>query len=126
MPLALQPRTDASSPTNDAGLLAWSSSPYSEPRIWGRRYSTQNTRRGLQHQSSTQQWSWSSGTNNAGLGFPALVYETSTMSRCTGKERDTESGLDYFGARYYGNSMGRFMSPSIRRSTIYWNTCNFR
>ena len=22
----------------------------------------------------------------------------------TGKERDTETGLDYFGARYYGNS----------------------
>jgi RHS repeat-associated protein len=32
-------------------------------------------------------------------------------SRYTGKERDTESGLDYFGARYYGSSMGRFMSP---------------
>jgi len=29
----------------------------------------------------------------------------------TGKERDTESGLDYMEARYYGSSMGRFMSP---------------
>ena len=29
----------------------------------------------------------------------------------TGKERDTESGLDYFGARYYGSNMGRWMSP---------------
>ena len=29
----------------------------------------------------------------------------------TGKERDIESGLDYFGARYYGSSMGRFLSP---------------
>jgi RHS repeat-associated protein len=29
----------------------------------------------------------------------------------TGKERDSESGLDYFGARYYGSSMGRFQSP---------------
>ncbi|WP_044176066.1 RHS repeat-associated core domain-containing protein [Granulicella mallensis] len=29
----------------------------------------------------------------------------------TGKERDTESGLDYFGARYYGSNIGRFMSP---------------
>ena len=28
-----------------------------------------------------------------------------------GKERDAESGNDYFGARYYGSSMGRFMSP---------------
>jgi RHS repeat-associated protein len=29
----------------------------------------------------------------------------------TGKERDSESGNDYFGARYFGSSMGRFMSP---------------
>ncbi len=29
----------------------------------------------------------------------------------TGKERDTESGNDYFGARYYASNMGRFMSP---------------
>jgi len=29
----------------------------------------------------------------------------------TGKERDSESGLDYFGARYYGNSLGRFITP---------------
>lgn len=29
----------------------------------------------------------------------------------TGKERDQESGLDYFGARYYASNMGRFMSP---------------
>ena len=29
----------------------------------------------------------------------------------TGKERDTESGNDYFGARYYASSMGRFVSP---------------
>ena len=32
-------------------------------------------------------------------------------SRYTGKERDTESGNDYFGARYFGSSMGRFLSP---------------
>jgi RHS repeat-associated protein len=29
----------------------------------------------------------------------------------TGKERDSESGLDYFGARYYGSALGRFSSP---------------
>jgi RHS repeat-associated protein len=29
----------------------------------------------------------------------------------TGKERDSESGLDEFGARYYGSSLGRFMTP---------------
>ena len=29
----------------------------------------------------------------------------------TGKERDTESGNDYFGARYYASTMGRYLSP---------------
>jgi RHS repeat-associated protein len=28
----------------------------------------------------------------------------------TGKEHDSETGLDYFGARYYGSTMGRFLS----------------
>lgn len=32
-------------------------------------------------------------------------------SRFTGKERDQESGNDYFDARYYSSAMGRFMSP---------------
>jgi RHS repeat-associated protein len=36
---------------------------------------------------------------------------TAMHYKFTGKERDTESGLDYFGARYYGSNMGRFMSP---------------
>ncbi len=29
----------------------------------------------------------------------------------TGKERDLETGLDYFGARYYSNGLGRFITP---------------
>jgi RHS repeat-associated protein len=33
----------------------------------------------------------------------------------TGKERDTESGLDNFGARFDSSSLGRFMSPDIGR-----------
>lgn len=36
---------------------------------------------------------------------------TPTEQLFTGKERDTESGNDYFSARYYSSSMGRFMSP---------------
>ena len=31
--------------------------------------------------------------------------------RFTGQERDEESDLDYFGARYFGASLGRFTSP---------------
>jgi RHS repeat-associated protein len=34
-----------------------------------------------------------------------------TEHHFTGKERDTESGNDYFGARYYSSSMGRWLSP---------------
>jgi RHS repeat-associated protein len=37
--------------------------------------------------------------------------DDSTPLYYTGKERDTESGNDYFGARYYASSMGRFLSP---------------
>jgi RHS repeat-associated protein len=47
-----------------------------------------------------------------GDGFAAsgIAYDP-TENHFTGKERDTESGNDYFGARYFGSSMGRFLSP---------------
>jgi len=45
------------------------------------------------------------------LGLRAAEHLERVRSRYTGKERDTESGNDYFGARYYASSMGRFMSP---------------
>ncbi|HXS11613.1 MAG TPA: RHS repeat-associated core domain-containing protein, partial [Acidobacteriaceae bacterium] len=47
----------------------------------------------------------------ATLGNPQPGDGTNMHYKFTGKERDTESGLDYFGARYYASSMGRFMSP---------------
>jgi RHS repeat-associated protein len=31
----------------------------------------------------------------------------------TGKPRDSESGLDYFGARYYSSALSRFLSPDM-------------
>ena len=44
----------------------------------------------------------------------ALNYVSDAISgpaqKFTGKERDTESGLDYFGARYFGGAGGRFTS----------------
>jgi len=45
------------------------------------------------------------------LGLRAALHLERIRSRYTGKERDTESGNDYFGARYYASSMGRWMSP---------------
>ena len=44
----------------------------------------------------------------------ALKYSADSMSgpsqKFTGKERDNESGLDFFGARYFGGAGGRFTS----------------
>ncbi|MGB9032514.1 MAG: RHS repeat-associated core domain-containing protein, partial [Acidobacteriaceae bacterium] len=37
--------------------------------------------------------------------------DDATPLHFTGKERDAESGNDYFGARYYASTMGRFLSP---------------
>jgi RHS repeat-associated protein len=47
----------------------------------------------------------------AAIGLRASESLNRVWPRYTGKERDAESGLDYFGARYYGSNMGRFMSP---------------
>jgi RHS repeat-associated protein len=41
-------------------------------------------------------------------GFP--YYDPLLMGIYAGKERDTESGLDDFDARYYSSNLGRFMS----------------
>jgi RHS repeat-associated protein len=45
------------------------------------------------------------------LGMRGQAELNRAGSCCTGKERDSESGNDYFGARYYSSAMGRFMSP---------------
>jgi RHS repeat-associated protein len=39
------------------------------------------------------------------------VSSDSNHYKFTGKERDAETGYDYFGARYYGSNTGRWMSP---------------
>jgi RHS repeat-associated protein len=43
------------------------------------------------------------GDNLSSIGDDPLHF--------TGKERDAESNLDYFGARHYSSTMGRFMTP---------------
>ena len=65
-----------------------------------------------------------SGQSNASLCYDSDFYpfggeRTPLANSCTtaqhykftGKERDSESGNDYFGARYYASSVGRFLSP---------------
>jgi RHS repeat-associated protein len=48
-----------------------------------------------------------------------IAGDTGTTHKFTGKERDSESGLDNFGARYDASSLGRFMTPdSIAYSSL--------
>jgi RHS repeat-associated protein len=42
-----------------------------------------------------------------------LVNNDTNHYKFTGKERDSETGLDYFGARYYSNGLGRFITPDL-------------
>ncbi len=43
-------------------------------------------------------------------GLAESLCHQGVRSRCSAKERDAESDLDYFLARYYGSSLGRFNS----------------
>lgn len=43
--------------------------------------------------------------------MPVCLYDFGRGSRCTGKERDAETGLDFFLKRYYSGAQGRFTSP---------------
>jgi RHS repeat-associated protein len=44
-------------------------------------------------------------------GERPITSSSGNSYKFTGQERDSESGLDNFGARYYSSNMGRFMSP---------------
>ena len=46
------------------------------------------------------------------------VVDAAHDRRFTGKERDAESGLDYFGARYYHSVAGRFLSVDPSRESL--------
>jgi RHS repeat-associated protein len=51
-------------------------------------------------------------------GERVISTGTPTNYKFTGKERDSESGLDNFGARYNSSSLGRFMSPDPRTISL--------
>ncbi len=71
----------------------------------------ENSRQGSRTYSGTLHQGFGVVISITALGIPGTLYDGDVRSRCTGKERDAESGLDYFGARYYASNMGRFMSP---------------
>lgn len=61
-----------------------------------------------------------------GGAVPGVGQTTSNNAiKFTGQYRDTESQLDYFGARYYANSMGRFMTPDWSAKPVTVPYANF-
>jgi RHS repeat-associated protein len=65
------------------------------------------------------------------INFEVLSGNAANLQKFTGKERDAESGLDYFGARYYGSALGRWASPDPSNLGVdfylpqTWNRYNY-
>ena len=64
-----------------------------------------------QPETDIQSLPFGDGQNSFPDQYAPTTADDSTPLHFTGKERDAESGNDYFGARYYASTMGRFMSP---------------
>jgi RHS repeat-associated protein len=81
----------------------------------------------VDHLGSTRMTTDSTGTIPARFDYQPFGKQLSTTNRATtagygqlgprqkftGKERDTETGLDFFGARYFSGAQGRFTSPDL-------------
>jgi RHS repeat-associated protein len=50
--------------------------------------------------------------------YDCSILYASLSYKFTGKERDAETGDDYFGARYYASTMARFMSPDSKNLAL--------
>jgi len=79
------------------------------------------------HLGNTRRLSTPSGDNQSdfypfGAERSYISTGNSTHYKFTGKERDSESGLDNFEARYFTSSMGRFMSPDPENISAILNS----
>ena len=52
-----------------------------------------------------------SSTGSPRLSVTGYTADSGIQQKFTGKERDAETGLDYFGARYFSAAQGRFTNP---------------
>jgi RHS repeat-associated protein len=58
--------------------------------------------------------------SNTASGMQPCLRRNGTGSRCSGKERDSESGLDFFQSRYFSSAQGRFTSPDVMLAKKEW------
>jgi RHS repeat-associated protein len=107
--------TDSAGNTNNASFLEYIF--FGRDRIARRDYSNNVNYYFSDHLSTARVVTNSGGTVLADSDFypfggERIITSSSGNSyKFTGKERDSESGLDNFETRYFGSSMGRFMSP---------------
>jgi RHS repeat-associated protein len=60
------------------------------------------------------------GATDARYGVAGYGGGTGVRQRFTGKERDGETGLDYFESRYFSSAQGRFTSPDAMIMKKEW------
>jgi RHS repeat-associated protein len=71
----------------------------------------QNSRLGHQLPTAVLYQGLGPAISNTATGFGDPLYDFHVRPRCTSKERDAETGLDFFQARYMSSAQGRFSSP---------------
>ena len=59
-------------------------------------------------------------TQGMGTRGPCYASATEPRVKFTGKERDQETGLDYFESRYFSAAQGRFISPDVLTGKREW------
>ena len=70
----------------------------------------ENSHRGHRRPTAVMHRGFTPVNSNTATSFQAFLYDSGRRSRSTGKERDWETGLDFFGARYLSGVQGRFTS----------------
>jgi RHS repeat-associated protein len=78
----------------------------------------ENSRRGVATSTNELHRAFCLANSNTATGLDVCLYDSGRGSRSTGKERDQESALDYFGARYYRSALGRFTSADPLSGTV--------
>jgi RHS repeat-associated protein len=94
-----------------------------EPSNWVDHYA-------LDHLGNTRWVYGNNGTYDVSDFYPfggerVITSSAGNRYKFTGKERDSESGLDNFGARYNSSTIGRFMSPDWSASPTTVPYSNF-
>jgi RHS repeat-associated protein len=77
-----------------------------------------NSHQGLASSATTLRPAPTIANSNTASGLRVCLYDSGRRSRSTGKERDADTGLDYFGARYFSAAQGRFTSPDPINANI--------